>query len=352
MARWRKGTAIVTIGVGLYLASLPFALSLFSRTRDAELIRDQLQTLTSDAGLDQFQANLDTLTGGGSELFATVIPRLEQDLHLTDAEFKSFVAQNYPHVALFLEHAPDVLAAVEPASRAVLAQRSNIKAANSFPVASIPVTAGPWALLALGVGLIGAGVGVLLSERVVPTALVALAGLGLVVGPLVLDWPHKTSAAAEVAQAARSPFSPTTANYVVTEVNTLDAAILEIRMALLPSIGRQLDMNSDQLTQYLGSNFPAFTHLLDRWQNGMGASAHKRALQQIEFSDEFRNANATPYRALPYLVIAPGLLLLAACSTSLAYTRRVTYSTSLKTADAKADPKDRSLDRSPSRSAH
>ena len=352
MARWRKGTAIVTIGVGLYIATLPFALSLFSRTRDAELISDRLQTLTNGAGLDQFEANLETLTGGGSELFATVIPRLEHDLHLTDAEFKSLVAQNYPHIALFLEHAPDVLAAVEPASRAVIAQRENIKAANSFPVASVPVTVGPWALLALGVGLMGAGVAMLMSPRVGPSVLVAVVGLGLVIGPLVLDWPHKTTAAEEVAKAARSPFSPATANYVVTEVNTLDAAIVEIRVALLPNIARQLNMNSDQMAQYLTTNFPAFSHLLDRWQNGMGASAHTRALQQIEFGDEFRNADATPYRALPYLVIAPGVVLLAGAATSIWRSLWVRYSTGLKATVAPADPTDRSLDRSPSRSAY
>jgi hypothetical protein len=42
----------------------------------------------------------------------------------------------------------------------------------------------------------------------------------------------------------------------------------------------------------------------------MGKSAHARSFQQIQFLDEFRNADKTPYRALPYLVMAPGLILL------------------------------------------
>ena len=300
----------MTLCVGLYITSLPFAMSLFSRTQDAELISDQLESLTNDAGLDQFEANLETLTAGGEELHTVVMPRLEQDLRVSDAEFKALIAENYPHVALFLEHAPDVLAAVEPASRAVIDQRSNIKAADSFPVASIPLTLGPWALLLLGIGLTGIGVAHLSSKRLAYSAMLSIVGLGLVIGPLVLEWPRKTTAAAEVAEAARGPFSPETANFVVSEVNTLDAAIVEIRASMLPAIARKLNLAAAEFDQYLQSNFPAFTHLLDRWQNGMGKSAHARSLQQIQFLDEFRNADKTPYRALPYLVMAPGLILL------------------------------------------
>jgi hypothetical protein len=49
----------------------------------------------------------------------------------------------------------------------------------------------------------------------------------------------------------------------------------------------------------------------------MHAGARVLSLSQIRYMDEFHNADATPYRSLPWLIMAPGAVLLAAAASAL-----------------------------------
>jgi hypothetical protein len=148
---------------------------------------------------------------------------------------------------------------------------------------------------------------------------VTVVGVGLLAGPLVLGWFHETDAAEKVAQAARPPFSPAVANTVVDNIFTIDAAFTEMRQAMFPAIGQRLGLSASEMDSYLHTNFPATTKFLDEWNAQMFKGAHDLSLSQVEFMDEFHNADATPYRALPWLVMAPGVVLLIA--GALSFTR-------------------------------
>jgi hypothetical protein len=57
--------------------------------------------------------------------------------------------------------------------------------------------------------------------------------------------------------------------------------------------------------------------LLDGWDRELHHAARDLSLSQLRYADEFHNADATPYRELPWLVIVPGLLLLVAAGIGL-----------------------------------
>jgi hypothetical protein len=177
---------------------------------------------------------------------------------------------------------------------------------------------GPWALLVLAAVL--AALGVLMRLRPHPGLAIAVVvlGVGLLAGPLTLGWFHETDAAEKVAEAARPPFSPVVANTVVDNIYKIDAAFTEMRKTLFPAIATQLNMTSTQMDAYVHTNFPATVALLDAWDNEMYKGAHDLSLSQVQFMDEFHNADATPYRALPWLVMAPGIVLIAAGVSALA----------------------------------
>ena len=57
---------------------------------------------------------------------------------------------------------------------------------------------------------------------------------------------------------------------------------------------------------YLYANFPAVMKFLDTWDKTTYRKALPLALSQTRFRDEFNNADATPYQALPWIFMAPG----------------------------------------------
>ena len=61
---------------------------------------------------------------------------------------------------------------------------------------------------------------------------------------------------------------------------------------------------------YLHTNYPALMKFLDKWDASIYKGARALSLSQVQYTDEFHNADATPYRALPWLFIAPGVVLL------------------------------------------
>ena len=304
--------------VAVYVIVLPVALSLFTRTSDAEKLNDYYRPLMSEQGISHFRANLGIVNDGGTELYAVTLPKLQHDLGMSETQFNDYVAQNFPHVAVFLEYAPELVKYLNPATEAVLAQKDNFHDADQFPVANVRMDLGPYALLLLGSVL--ALVGILIRSRAprLPILAALVIGVALLSGPLLLGWFHQTDAAEKVAQAARLPFSEAVAGTVVDDIYKIDSAFTEMRLAMFPAIGRQFGTSPPETDSYLHTNFPKTMHLLDEWDAQLYQGAHELSLSQIEYMDEFHNADATPYRALPWLVMAPGAVLLIASSYALA----------------------------------
>ena len=196
-----------TLVAAVYLVITPFALSLFSRTTDAEQLSDYYRPLFSDHGVAQFRLGLKIVGAGGDELYGKLLPQLQHDLGMSETELNAFVAQNFPHVAAFLKRAPQVLKYLKPASAKVLAQQENFKPADDFPFENLPVSIGPWALLALGLGLGGVALVIRRGNARWPVIIVSVIGLGLVTGPAILGWFHATDAAEQIAESARGPFT-------------------------------------------------------------------------------------------------------------------------------------------------
>ena len=46
------------------------------------------------------------------------------------------------------------------------------------------------------------------------------------------------------------------------------------------------------------------------WPKELSPAGHELSYSQLQYMDEFQNADATPYRALPWLFVVPGLLVL------------------------------------------
>jgi hypothetical protein len=211
---------------------------------------------------------------------------------------------------------------LNPATKQVLKQGDNFHDADQFPLANLPVDLGPWALIALGLGVGAVGVLLWSGRSRLLLVVVVVAGVGLLFGPVVLGWHHQTEAASEIAQVARGPFSAELANTTVDDTFSFNAAFVEMRQAMFPAVAKQLGKSPQEMDDFLHTSFPATMKFLDRWDATIYHGAHDLSLSQIEFMDEFHNADATPYTALPWIFMAPGLILLVAGGYVLISLRR------------------------------
>jgi hypothetical protein len=127
---------------------------------------------------------------------------------------------------------------------------------------------------------------------------------------LVLRWPHETDAAEQVAEAARIAFTPAVAEATVSDTYMTDAAVLELNEAMLPEVGRQLGLTRAEMEAKVARELPATARFLRDWPKELSPAGHELSQSQLQYMDEFRNADATPYRVLPWLFIVPGVLVL------------------------------------------
>ncbi len=299
------GVALVIVGV--HLVVLPFALSLFSRAPDAEAVADRYRDFATEEGLATFSDNTQVVVRGGRQLLDEALPRFAADLGTTESELDADIRRRFPNVAVYQGRAPVVFTYLEPAVAQVAGQADNVEDADDFPAPGVPVTFGPWALLAAGAGLVGLGLWVFVSPRpVAPLALALVVALGLAAAPLALGWPHQVDAAEEVAEAARVAFSPAVAQATTADTYMIDAAVIELEQGLLPYLA---DRRGRTPTELL-ADFPDLASFVGRWSDGLSDAGHELSQSQIQFVDEFHNADATPYQVLPWLFVVPGLMLL------------------------------------------
>jgi hypothetical protein len=308
--RRSRHAAVALVVLGVYLVVTPFALSLFSRTRDAETLAHRYRDFATEDGLAQFSEHTEIVVDGGEQLLAEGLPSFARNLGMSNAEFSAYLDARYPALSVYRRRAPEVFGYLTPAVARTAAQADAVADADDFPVPGVPVTAGPWALLGAGLVLTGTGLWFLSGRGAAATIVALVAGVGLVAGPIVAQWPHEIDAAEQVAEAARVAFTPAVAQATTSDTAMIDAAVLELRQALLPAVGAELGLSPSEVDAMVVSDLPATGRFLREWDDGLSAAARELSLSQLQYMDEFHHADATPYRALPWLFVVPGVLVL------------------------------------------
>jgi hypothetical protein len=153
----RRVVAVAAIVAGLGLIAVPFATSLFDRTRGAERTFDAMRGTVSESGIAVARRDFGVVTAAGDELLNVVVPALARRLDMTPQEFQALLASDFPKIARAAEKIPGYIAFVGPTIDALDANREEFEGAQSLPGASLPITASPWLLILLGGGLVAAG---------------------------------------------------------------------------------------------------------------------------------------------------------------------------------------------------
>ncbi|HEV2813057.1 MAG TPA: hypothetical protein VGW10_07390, partial [Solirubrobacteraceae bacterium] len=153
----RRVVAVASIACGLALIAVPFATSLFERTRGAERTFDAMRETVSEPGIAQARRNFGVVSAAGAEVRSELVPGLARRLGIGERDLLALLANDFPDIARGVERIPAYLEFVGPTIDALDANRDAFENADSLPGAGLPITASPWLILLLGGGLVGAG---------------------------------------------------------------------------------------------------------------------------------------------------------------------------------------------------
>ncbi len=162
------------------------------------------------------------------------------------------------------------------------------------------MTSAFWLFLAIGLLLLGLGVWAWRGPRL-PLLGLTLAGVALVVAPLVIGIPGKVDAARRVTRLGAVGLAPSTGQKAVAATALFDGMAHDASTSLPTALG--LDSAA------FATAYPALATFSTTWQSSISAQSHALSDSQVALAPAFASAHRLPLAPIPWLFIGPGLLL-------------------------------------------
>jgi hypothetical protein len=313
----RRIAAVVAVVVGFTLVGFVVAEHLFSRSADAQTIADHYRPLLSGPGLAGLRGGFDELKAAGAELGDTALPRLQQTLGMSDAEFAAFVARDLPGIQHFDAQAPAIVALVQPVIGKMEAIRDDYRRSDQIPVGFLNLRSAPWLFLGIGLLLIGVGGFALLCPGTLASAALLVVGLGIALAPLVIGIPGKVDAAVRVTAVGRIGLAPSTGQRAVAATALFDGMVSDVHTKLEPAFVAQLGEGEAAGRRVFETSFPTLAKFADDWTRTLSAQSHALSDSQVALAPAFANADRIPLEPIPWLFIVPGAVLALLAGASL-----------------------------------
>lgn len=298
--RGHRAALVAIIVIALALIAIPIVTSLVPKTQGTENLTDSLRPAFAPAALEQTRSDMSTMSAMAADL-EKALPAIADALGMSPEELNSFIGSTFPAVAEGVSQLGDILAYFDGLVGGLEAQAGNFRLADQIPTSNLPATSVPFLffipgailLLAGAVGLLAPG-----SARGVPAWLAVVLGVALIVGPLVLSVPGKTTAVDELTDAFRPVFTQEGAAQTRAYMDTTKAMSDELVSDMLPGLAEALQMSPEQLNEFLGGNFPDLAAGVS--QLGEMLPRFEGLVAGIETNIEnFQDADSIPTSSLP-----------------------------------------------------
>jgi hypothetical protein len=314
----RRFAALIMIVAGLWLCSMPAVFSLFTRTSAAAHVTNSFRSTLSDTGLAQLEHNYGIIRGLGTQFVGDLRPALARQMGMSQAQFDSFTASNFPAVGAALKVVPPAIALVDPVipQLAQIGRSGDFHRADDIPGLGLSVKAVPWLLLALGAIMICLGlVALIRGSRWAIGAGLAL-GAATVVVALALNLPAKFNATYRLVKVGRIALSQKAADTATQTVSVVDAMVKQVQGQVVPALATRLGESPVQLADSIGRNYQAVAAGLADWPAIEPSAAELASAQRANVA-QFAKGDGAPFRTLPWLVIGPALIVALACGAAL-----------------------------------
>jgi hypothetical protein len=313
----RKLVAIAAIVVGLGLVVVDLSYSFFARANGGEHITDRFRSTMSTEGLAALDQNFATIKGLGNEFINEAAPAFAKELGMSDAEFAAFVKQNFPATGQALTAVPPAIALVDPVIPKLKASHDDFQKVDAIPGLGLPIQAVPWMLVLVAVLLIGGGVASLLAPRSkLPTIAIGLVALGMIVVPFAMNLTAKANAADRIVKVGDVSLSRKAADTATATVQLLDKLVPEVQNQVVPALAKELHTTPAKLGATIASDYPGIAKGLQDWPK-ISPTAAQLAANQRASVHEAAAMDGLPFKALPWFVIAPGILLAVLAGVAL-----------------------------------
>ena len=261
------GGLVVVVGVVFLIST--FANNLFSVGPAFEEMIDDFRPLLAEESIATAQDDLAMLGAVDAEFGSQIVPALSQELGMTSDEFMSFTAENFPAVATGVQALPEIVPTFNGLVDTLDQQRDLFDSADQIPTKDLPATTVPWALFFAGLGLIAAGV-FLFKPGWLGPALTGGLGLLIVVATLILTLIPKAADADELNDNLTPIYTAELVTQAEGALATVGAMGSQMQEEMLPALGQQLGLSSEELGGFLGENFPATAQALGALPDAMG----------------------------------------------------------------------------------
>lgn len=226
-------------------------------------------TVMSDEAIAATNTDIAALSAVSTEFNTKVVPTLSAQLGMEPAAFNTYLASEYPAVATGAAALPDIIEQFSGVTGLIESQQANFESADSLPTSTVPATALPWMILAIG--LIGMGVGawLFLDGRTAAWAAV-LVGAVVVVSTLSLSFLGKSADADDMNDAFRPVYTAELVQQSSGALQVVGAMGEEMQTAMIPGLAEALGMSVPEIQGFIAAEFPATNAALGSLPEAMG----------------------------------------------------------------------------------
>ncbi len=252
----KRLAAIGTVIVGLLLLIVPIAANLFTVAPAFEDLTDAFRDdVMTEEAVAQARTDIAGLTAVSEEFATNVVPTMAGALEMDTATFAAFVGDQFPAVASGVEALPAIASQFTGVIDLIESQQGNFADADAIPNNSLPVTTVPWAIA--GVGVLTLLVGLVMLFRSSLGALLAVVlGVLVVAGTLAFSLIPKSGAADDLNDALKPAYTQDLIDQSQQALGVVGAMGEEMQTAMLPALGQQLGMSQEDVSAFIGENFP------------------------------------------------------------------------------------------------
>lgn len=256
----RRIAAAVMVAMGLALIGLTVGMNLFARTQANEELSRGFKPLMGKAFLSQLRTDSDNFKAALTEFNEKAVPMLAGVQQTTPEAVRASIAKDYPAAWVVLDELPGTLTKYVGLIDMFETQRDNFESADAIPTKSVPSTAMPWAMVVLGVMVVGIGILMFRPGVAAPAGMLAM-GLALLLGPLALSFPSK----AVDADAVNAAFKPIITKELVADgkriLGSLDQMSTDMDL-MIGELGQSMGLDPAQTSGLMADAFPTFTAMM------------------------------------------------------------------------------------------
>jgi hypothetical protein len=306
----RRAAGLAGIIVGLFLVVVPFALDLFHTGAAADDVLHDVEPFLSDDGIIDLRRKVDDIEAAVTDLEDGGADALVDALDLTSSTF----GDAYPHTAILLSFAESATADAERTVANLEAHQDDYEQARGLPGFGLPVAAGPWITLALGIAFVTLGLFAVRTTASAPRFALLGVGLALVVAPLALHYPARLDATEDILDS----ITPTAEGVEITErqVAAAEDGLAEMAERVIPDAAAATGASTGAFEAAFAQDFPAAADALARRVELVEPFSAGLRFRRARL-DELLTLKDAPMGSLLWLYLGPGLLVFAAASTSL-----------------------------------